>query len=103
MHNARRNGSSKVPFYDKPQRDKNIPKVSVSAWGYNILSLEGKQNRLARVCWETYHGPIPKGYEIHHKQAPKTNDRIWNLECLTIAKHKEVHRKILHEVAKNSY
>lgn len=46
-----------------------------------------------RVCWETYCGPIPKGYVIHHKDGDKTNNSIHNLACLTNGEHTREHMR----------
>lgn len=37
-------------------------------------------------------GPIPKGYHVHHKEDPKTNNTPDNLEILTNSEHQRRHR-----------
>ena len=46
---------------------------------------------LHRQVYEDANGPIPKGYQIHHKDEDFTNNSIENLECLTIAEHRKLH------------
>ena len=49
--------------------------------------------RLHRVVWEYYNGPIPEGYEIHHKDRNPENNDISNLVCVSSATHEELHRE----------
>ena len=43
--------------------------------------------RLHRYMWMKYHGDIPKGFEVHHKDGNKDNNEIDNLELLTKSDH----------------
>ena len=43
------------------------------------------------VVWESAHGKIPEGYEIHHADFNPSNNAIENLRCLTIPEHKKIH------------
>lgn len=45
------------------------------------------------LVWETFVGPIPKGYEIHHINGNKQDNRLENLQCLTKEEHKEIHKR----------
>lgn len=47
----------------------------------------GDRHLLHRKTWEDHHGPIPDGYDIHHKDNCKTNNSLANLECLTKSDH----------------
>jgi hypothetical protein len=49
-----------------------------------------------RKLWEEAHGPIPRepngrAYEIHHANGNHHDNRLENLECLTISQHYERH------------
>lgn len=44
-----------------------------------------------RFIWEQANGPIPKGYEIHHKNFNHQDDRIENLDMLTHEDHMKLH------------
>lgn len=48
-------------------------------------------HRLHRDVWEHFKGPIPKGWEIHHKDDNYSNNDIANLECLPRKKHRAKH------------
>jgi hypothetical protein len=41
--------------------------------------------------WERHHGPVPAGYQIHHKDGNRQNPDIGNLELLTPTDHKRLH------------
>lgn len=45
------------------------------------------------LIWETFVGSIPKGYEIHHINGNRQDNRLENLQCLTKEEHKELHKK----------
>lgn len=42
---------------------------------------------LHRDVWQFYNGPIPKGYQIHHKDGNTANNVLANLACLSRAEH----------------
>jgi len=46
-----------------------------------------------RFVWIQKNGPIPDGYEVHHKDDNPLNDHISNLECITKKEHKRLHGK----------
>jgi len=49
--------------------------------------------RLHRLIWQKLKGPIPKGFDIHHKDGNKLNNSIDNLECISHAEHLSMHMK----------
>ncbi len=69
--------------------------------GYGILTREGyrriwvvseKRYRMEHaVVWERAYGPIPKGWEIHHKDHVPINNSLENLELLSRLCHKRLH------------
>ena len=44
------------------------------------------------LVWERAHGPIPKGFVIHHLDRDPLNDAITNLQLQTRAEHLLEHR-----------
>lgn len=50
------------------------------------MTQDGKQKTktVHRIIWEAFNGPLPKGMTINHKDGNKTNNRLDNLEIMTI-------------------
>lgn len=46
---------------------------------------------LHRAIWEAAHGPIPKGWHVHHKDGDHLNNALENLECLPPSDHWNEH------------
>ena len=63
--------------------------------GYYLNSTIEK--RMHRYVWEFYNGPIPKGYDIHHKDEDKANNDISNLEMIKAGKHQSMHSQKWHD------
>ena len=47
--------------------------------------------RLHRAVWEYYNGPIPEGYDVHHKDGNAENNDISNLEVISTTEHAKLH------------
>jgi len=50
-----------------------------------------KRRYLHRDVWESLHGPIPSGYDVHHRDENKTNNAPANLELLLRSEHGKRH------------
>ena len=53
------------------------------------------RKRLHRVVWETFNGPIKKGYEVHHKDHNTKNNNISNLELIETSEHRSFHTNLV--------
>lgn len=45
-----------------------------------------------RIVWEAHHGPIPPGFDVHHKDEDKHNNKISNLTLRQRGAHISEHR-----------
>lgn len=61
-------------------------KFTLRNTGYYSLS-NGDRGLMHRYVWEKEAGPIPKGWDIHHKDNNKANNVFSNFECLPKAEH----------------
>ena len=52
-----------------------------------------RTKRIHRLVYETFVDDIPKGYTIHHKDFNCQNNRLENLEILSIKEHAKKHRE----------
>ena len=46
---------------------------------------------LHRAVWQFHNGPIPKGFQVHHKDEDTSNNDVGNLELLTPKQHVAKH------------
>lgn len=60
--------------------------------GYVVIELgDGVPVLEHRVIWERAHGPIPPGYQVHHRNGHRADNRLENLELIEIAEHARWH------------
>lgn len=61
------------------------------------FSRSGGHGALHRDIWEHYNGPIPAGYDVHHKNEDWSNNDISNLELLPKREHCKKHAQFTSE------
>lgn len=48
--------------------------------GYSVVSIRSYPNLVHRLVWEAFHGRIPEGMEIDHRNTDRTDNRLENLK-----------------------
>lgn len=80
----------------RPKTKGGFLKPSISRDGYLkvTLSKNGKleTKRLNRLVYETFIGPIPTGYDVHHINEDKQDNRPENLCLLLKGEHYKIHK-----------
>ena len=62
---------------------------------YPAIFLNGANRHIHRLQWVKYHGEIPEGHVVHHKDEDKLNWSIDNLELLSRKDHILQHKNIV--------
>ena len=64
---------------------------SIQPAGYRVISVNGCVRLEHRLVWEMNHGPVPDGYQIHHKNGVPLDNNIGNLELVDPKTHRRIH------------
>lgn len=70
----------------RPFQEFDGKKFTLRNNGYYGLTTDDRM-LMHRYVWEFYNGKIPDGYDIHHLNEKKHDNRIENLECLPKSEH----------------
>ena len=79
--------------YKLRSRPKTLPYMVFNGEKYTLRNngyygkTRGNRAMMHRDVWEYHNGPIPDGWDIHHMNEDKTDNRIENLECLPKSEH----------------
>lgn len=74
-------------------RPARLPEVRYGGRTYTMRNTgyygatSGDRHLLHRRMWEDAHGPIPDGWDIHHRDEDKAHNVLENFECLPKAEH----------------
>ena len=80
------NGVSYHRYPDSKRRHHRIYYQAHTQWKAPIRYLH-------RDKYEFYHGPIPSGYVVHHRDDNSLNNEPGNLVCVTRSEHCKLHAK----------
>lgn len=59
--------------------------------GYVRVYANGTERKQHDLVWEAANGPIPPGFDVHHKNEDKADNRLENLELVEHGKHSAAH------------
>lgn len=61
---------------------------------YQVVCLPGRKYAYEhRLVWQRHHGPIPKGFHVHHINGNRKDNSLENLELLPSSEHHRHHFK----------
>jgi hypothetical protein len=75
-------------------------KFTLRCNGYYSMTT-GNRMLMHRYVWENSNGKIPNGYDIHHKNFDKSDNRLENLECLPKSEHTRLYSPRHNQYTKN--
>ena len=62
--------------------------------GYRFFKINGKNIKEHHIIWIKFHGAIPQGCVIHHKDFDRLNNNIENLELMSRGEHVRFHNNL---------
>ena len=90
--NPARKGMRRNPKYGKDHW--NWKGGYVRKDGYRIISVRGEQRLEHRYVWEQCHKKIiPEGWQVHHINFDKLDNRIENLQAIPNSEHQKLHNQ----------
>src|SRR5271166_2148882 len=64
---------------------------TITPKGYRRITVDGRQRMEHVLVWERANGAIPEGFQTHHKNENKLDNRLENLELVDALTHKRIH------------
>lgn len=69
-------------------------KQTTDSSGYLQVGINRVMKSVHRLVWETFVGPITEGYDVHHKNGNKKDNRLENLCLIELHRHRKMHNPI---------
>ena len=85
-----RGWAMRTPAKNEDYQDFNGSRYTINNCGY-LRKTDGSRELMHRDVWEYHNGPIPKGWDVHHRDENKKNNAIENLECLPKSEHTRIY------------
>ena len=89
--NPGRKGMPKNPNYGKDNHSWKGGYIRKD--GYRLISVMGEQRLEHRYIWEKDNGQIPEGFQVHHINGDKLDNRIENMQVMSNSDHQKLHFK----------
>lgn len=71
---------------------------ATNSCGYGVKNVGGRKiDYVHRIAWKEAHGPIPPGYQIHHRCEERACYEVEHLELVTPLMHSARHSKLSEE------
>jgi hypothetical protein len=67
----------------------------VGSSGYGYVDIDGVAHLVHRVVWEQHHGPLPAGFEVHHRCENTICIEWTHLVALTRPEHRAAHQLLV--------
>lgn len=61
--------------------------------GYCSVFIAGKRYLVHRIVYMSFFGEIPEGYQIHHINGNKSDNRVSNLKMMSMKDHQNLHKQ----------
>ncbi len=74
-----------------PKPKHNLGEGSITRAGYHRIQRCGRLVMAHRWDWEQQNGAIPAGYDIHHINGNRLDNRLENLQLVSKLEHKRIH------------
>ena len=70
--------------------------------GYLVCGKGKWYYRINRLVWIAFNGEIPEGYDVHHINGNKEDNRLENLQLISHSEHSTEHNKTKYKTLKDS-
>ncbi|UAK16115.1 HNH endonuclease signature motif containing protein [Sporolactobacillus terrae] len=91
--NVSNEGNIQIIDFDSKRQIRNVERFSLSGGHYGSRYLFISSEYVHRLVAEAWISKIPEGYEVHHIDGNKENNRTSNLKIVSRSEHKKLDKK----------